>query len=357
MLRIHFTAEDLRRTRVATGPDPLWESLLSLHMLARRDGTVVYGDWRRQARSRLPASTRLLRELAPPWGYSPDFLTPAAGTDGLAAGIETVLRTPRQLLRRDVALLAADRRPARAVVRLAEGDPDALRGLGDALSEYHEAVLAPHWNHVRSCIEADRVVRGRALLDGGPDGLFTGLHPSMRWEPPVLSIRYGFGDRDLHLDGRGMLLLPSFFCTREPITLRDPDLPPVLVYPVEHDLGWATGGVHGTSRYLAALLGRTRSAVLESMTTTLSTGEIARRLDISPASASEHATVLREAGLITTRRHRNSVYHCLTPLGADLLNGRGRPHSAPVPREAGVNRWRSPRRARTVRPGCPTGTG
>ena len=33
-LRLHFTAEDLLRTRVLTEPDPLWELVLSVHHLS-----------------------------------------------------------------------------------------------------------------------------------------------------------------------------------------------------------------------------------------------------------------------------------------------------------------------------------
>jgi DNA-binding transcriptional ArsR family regulator len=50
------------------------------------------------------------------------------------------------------------------------------------------------------------------------------------------------------------------------------------------------------------------------------TGELARRADISAASASQHATVLRKAGLISTSRQGNTVRHTLSPLGAELLN-------------------------------------
>ena len=39
------------------------------------------------------------------------------------------------------------------------------------------------------------------------------------------------------------------------------------------------------------------------------------------AAASQHATVLRKAGLIITHRQGSSVLHVLTPLGADLLAG------------------------------------
>ncbi|WP_433356011.1 helix-turn-helix domain-containing protein [Microtetraspora malaysiensis] len=46
-----------------------------------------------------------------------------------------------------------------------------------------------------------------------------------------------------------------------------------------------------------------------------------RILDISPASASEHASLLREAGLVSSERRGNRVWHRLTPLGLEFLHG------------------------------------
>ena len=40
---------------------------------------------------------------------------------------------------------------------------------------------------------------------------------------------------------------------------------------------------------------------------------------ISLAAASQHASVLRDAGLITTQRQGRAVLHVLTPLGTELL--------------------------------------
>lgn len=51
-----------------------------------------------------------------------------------------------------------------------------------------------------------------------------------------------------------------------------------------------------------------------------STKELAGLAGIAPASASEHATVLREAGLVQTVRHRNLAVHSATVLGVALLN-------------------------------------
>jgi DNA-binding transcriptional ArsR family regulator len=51
------------------------------------------------------------------------------------------------------------------------------------------------------------------------------------------------------------------------------------------------------------------------------TSELARRVGVSLASASQHASVLREAGLVHTLRQGGAVLHTLTPLGAALLRG------------------------------------
>ncbi|MDX2745642.1 MULTISPECIES: helix-turn-helix domain-containing protein [Streptomyces] len=42
-------------------------------------------------------------------------------------------------------------------------------------------------------------------------------------------------------------------------------------------------------------------------------------MGVSASSASRHATVLRDAGLVTSSRHGASVLHTLTPVGASVL--------------------------------------
>ncbi|MGH3380833.1 MAG: ArsR/SmtB family transcription factor [Actinoallomurus sp.] len=69
------------------------------------------------------------------------------------------------------------------------------------------------------------------------------------------------------------------------------------------------------------MLGRTRAAVLQALSGRVgTTGDIARRLGISMASASEHASLLRAAGLVVSERSGNTVRHRLTSLGFDLLH-------------------------------------
>ncbi|MFB6981381.1 ArsR/SmtB family transcription factor [Streptomyces scopuliridis] len=334
MLRIHFTGKDLGGVRMAAGPDPLWETILSFHRIRDRRGPLAYGQWRRETRTRLNGETSLLSALVPQRGYFPDFLTPAQGRlgfdVGLEAGLEALRATPRERIRAELALLAVDnkrgRDPGGRLASLADGGPGRLGGLGglgrlvDALRTYHRAAVEPYWPHIRARVEADRALRGRALLDGGADELLSTLPPMLRWRSPVLEADYPV-DRELRLDGRGLLLQPSFFCRSTPVVHRDPALPPVLVYPVTHSDAPAVTERGGPT--LGRLVGHTRSAVLRAIEHGSTTSELARRTGVSLASASQHACVLREAGLVVTLRHGNAVLHTLTPLGAALLRGGG----------------------------------
>jgi len=112
-------------------------------------------------------------------------------------------------------------------------------------------------------------------------------------------------------------LQPSFFCTERPITLIDPELPPVLVYPAA---GTPLAESPEVSPRLVALLGRTRAECLVALASTRTTSELAAQVGTSIGTASKHATVLREAGLVTSARHRGAVRHYLTHLGSALLD-------------------------------------
>lgn len=323
MLRIHFSAEDLGRIRLATGPDPSWEALLSLHVLGGSHTDSELRSWTTRVRTTLNAASRPLFHLVPPRGYSPDFLTPAeAGTDSDAA-VDAIVSTSQARLRADMALLGEERKLPSWAPALASGAPAARRGLSRALRRYHRQALDPYWSQISGSVNAERALRAKAFLAGGTDRLLSSLHPAVRWRAPVLEVAYP-RDGDLHLQGRGLRLVPSYFCRENPITLRDHSLAPVLVYPVSQGVGvLRPHSVADRAGALDRLLGRTRAATLVAIGEGESAtgGETARRLGISSASVSEHATVLRDAGLIQSLRVRNTIRHTLTPLGAELLDG------------------------------------
>ncbi|MFD0594456.1 ArsR/SmtB family transcription factor [Catellatospora coxensis] len=165
---------------------------------------------------------------------------------------------------------------------------------------------------MRTAVDADRGLRARTMLESGTEGLLNTLHPTVRFDGSVLEISEYPSNRDVYLEGRGLQLVPSYFKTpSKPVCLFDPELPPVLVYSVHHE---ARAAVVRSPEALAALLGRTRAAVVELLADGSTTTELARRLDVSPAAASQHVAVLREAGLVHSLRDRNTVLHTLTPL-------------------------------------------
>lgn len=350
MLRIHFTAADLARVHLAREPDPVWETLLSLHQLsATRRGLPVFAHWRRTARAGLAAKglagpARMLSVLAPSSAsYWPDFLTPAASAGGLDAAMDELRGTPRPRLRRELDRMAGTRRLPRWAHGLGAGDRTVLEEVATAFRLVHRTIVAPDWAETARTTEADRALRTRTLRDRGVHGLLDSFRPLMVWRPPVLHVRYP-EDRDLHLDGRGVRLIPSHFCWNTPIGLADPTLPQVLAYPVAHPATWAPEVTRDRrAEALAALIGRTRARVLACLDTTATTGEIARRLGVSAASASEHVAALREVELAHSRRVGTHVVHTLTPLGAALLSGDlpaqwANVPAEPPPRPAAVRR-------------------
>ncbi|MGH8885481.1 MAG: ArsR/SmtB family transcription factor [Egibacteraceae bacterium] len=265
--------------------------------------------------------TRRLRALVSSSHRWPDFLTPTRGGVSPEHAVNQVLATSPSRIRAEVAALGGTGAWA---TMLGDADGAAQHLLGQATLSYFWIGLAPYWLRIHAAVDGERARLARILVDGGIERMLVGLWPGTSWRPPVLQVPHPV-DQELVLAGRDLVLLPSFFCS-QPMTRQDPALPPVLVFPVrgaERGSALRPGASDraepAADGKLAALLGRTRAAVLETVSSPCTTSELARRAGISLASASQHATVLREAGLLTTTRHRNAVVHTTTALGAALL--------------------------------------
>lgn len=260
VLRVHFTAQDLARTRVAEGADPLWETVLSLHALRENRAEPALAAWRQHAVRHGPGPLRTLLPLVPRHGYFPDFLTPFAGLDGVEPGLEAVMSTPRQRLRSELVLLSGHRALPGWSRGIADGEPAALRHLARSLRTYHHRAVAPSWPRIAERVGVDRALRRHALAQSGAEAMLRTFGPVMRWRPPVLEAGYPV-ERDLYLEGRGLVFVPSYFCRDVPVALVDEALPPVLVYPAKeqvsaHAEGPRLRGYGGEAlREVPALLG------------------------------------------------------------------------------------------------------
>ncbi|MFD7665826.1 winged helix-turn-helix domain-containing protein [Streptomyces sp. NPDC059788] len=294
MLRIHFTAQDLARTRLSPTLGPVAETVFALGLL---DGAsnALHQRWRHRL-------SRHLRRRTP--------LT------GLLATRSHAVRAPDDLL------CLVDRSPG--------ADDGALRALGidrqevlDGVLEVWRSAVAPYWGRMLNHLEAECTTRGRITMTGGVDRLLATLHSRVSWNSPVLELPGP--DQEVRLRGRGLLLVPSFFLAHRPGVLigAEPDTgQAALVFAVPPSSPQAErlwDEPVNTVQALGALVGRTRAAALRALTASRTTTELAQKLGISSAGASQHAAILRESGLITTHRNRNTVVHTVTPLGMALL--------------------------------------
>ncbi|WP_018349398.1 ArsR/SmtB family transcription factor [Longispora albida] len=287
MSEVRFGAGDVARVRFAISPR--WETVASLGALAEPGRHPSHGPWLREARA-LAADPELRRLVAPvraligPGMVLPDFLTPPPSE-------------PLADLDAELAGLPAE--------------------LSAGIRAWWAAAIAPHWSRIRAVLEADIAYRTRQLAEGGLSLLFDRLHPTVRWAGDRL-VAQDCGIGDLDLAGRGLPLLPSVFAPQAVLLSTEPAAPPVAIYPARGSgLLWTSGPV---APGLAKLLGRSRAEVLALTVTPSSTSQVAERAGLSLPAASQQLTVLREAGLITSRRYRREVLHATTELGAALLH-------------------------------------
>lgn len=330
MIRLHFSADDLRRITLAPRPEALFETALSVRFLLGATSQQVgrrneLARWRREMSGVSADRAGILLDLVRHTAYLPDFLLQPSVTS-FADGVQSAYSTPDRQLHEDLSPLTV---PATGVSvphahlptagdrlrRLAEGSPQARHALAADLHHYHATSITPLWPRVTAAATADRALRAEMLLRGGVDALLTTLGPSWRWQPPTLHLPSSW-DVDVQLCGRGLLLIPSYFATT-PVMRYRPDDSTVLLYPM-HPQPDATPTDEDA---LVPLLGRTRATVLAALRTPATTTALAERTGISPAGASQHASILRNAGLITTERIGTAVLHTLRPLGHALLDG------------------------------------
>jgi DNA-binding transcriptional ArsR family regulator len=323
-LRIHFTDADLARTRLKLEIDLMWEIVSSVQILQHADGELSFAPWRRQMRERvsrdgaLRAAVQTLMTVAPHATYFPDFLTPTLDVSDIDMGAEAVLSTPSRRLRKEISRIQPTGSPAaRWLDELARGKSAALRHLRQALHVYFRSLIEPHLRLIDNGLQIECASGIQRYLRTGPEGLLGALGPTANWQPPVLAVDYPH-DRDLHLDGRGLVLIPCYFGLHHPVALADPQLRPVLVFPIRTESRLLSGG-RSSGDHVSALLGATRATILRSALNSSTTTRLAKLAGVAPATISHHTSVLRDAGLITTDRHENFATHLITPLGLKVL--------------------------------------
>ncbi|WP_051366135.1 ArsR/SmtB family transcription factor [Hamadaea tsunoensis] len=325
MWRLHFTSDDLARTRVAPTLGPLAETLFGLMTARSRWPVPAYLlGWRDRARARFNPAFKPLTDLAAPGSIGLDLWSLTGEAATIEQGLEALRALRPGTVRAELARTPAFAPATRRAWRLGDADAAAREEVAVAARAAYEALLEPVWEQVSGRLDAERTARAHDHRHGGTQRMLAGLPGVARWSAPVLYVD-AVMDADVHLGGRGVTLVPSMFVGDMPLLLSDvdPDGPFRLIYPAHRDsLPLATAVLpeaapHGVTQ----LIGHTRARVLLAIATApCTTTELAGRTRTSLATASQHASVLRQAGLITTRRDGLAVRHVVTPLGQALLN-------------------------------------
>lgn len=318
--RIHFTPDDLERVQVSPTLGPLAETVMAVSLLrCPEQPRTLLSEWRGQVRGKLTPRMGPLTALIPPGTTGVDLCTLTGEAPTIERGVRALLDVPREHLL--VEMGYTDRRGRLPAAAWALAESGARGDLADATQAAYEALVQPYWNRISARLHAEQAARRRTLAREGAERLLASLQNRwIRWRPPVLEIAKPT-HLEMHLGGHGIALVPSVFVGKEPSLHENPndetDVPRLILPAADVSRLWDAPRERGAA--LAALVGRNRAAVLASIADGCTTTELARRAGISLAAASQHAAVLRGAGLIASLRQGGAVLHVLTPLGAELL--------------------------------------
>lgn len=344
-VEVVFSDGDLTRVRVSSQLELVSEVIGAAH---RRDTQLQPSlrGWGQHAGEALgPMGAQVLRDLRSGAFLIRGLLAYAdIDTDlGFADRLETSLSRPTVDWADQLLELQSWGIPVQP--GLAEGRPDALTALSGAARKFHDAAIAPYWDRMRAAAVAPARAWMQTMSTEGLEVLLNGLHPDISWHRPALSIIPDWrhcppscphralvaafqrdGVARLGVSRRGLTIIPTVL---SPICCLWMDLEDgpwrtarLLLVPVSVTSHALQNVVTVQGDPLAELLGLTRACVLRACVhAPQTTTSLARAVGISNSSASEHAAVLRAAGLLTSERTANRVEHRATPIGAALTQG------------------------------------
>jgi hypothetical protein len=310
---LDYSTDDLARARFVVSP--LGHLIHGVH-----DGPCSrHSPWRQRwwTRARRQVSTsngRLVPLINRAHPDAPAFLPLAMAGDNPTPTFDQELdqlrATPPHLLGFRLATAATRTDDADRLIRALRNQEDAaLRAVVDGLLTLYRTTLMTDWPKISRQLQRDVALRTRQTQHDGTLAMLTNLHPDISWRPLP-----GDSPAD-EPQGNGLILAPCLFGQQRAHAGPGGDGTQVVIYPAAEPADTDLT----TDDHLAALLGPGRAAVLRALRTPTSTSGLARQLATSVPTASTHATLLRNAGLVATTRDGKSVRHELTAVGWQLV--------------------------------------
>jgi DNA-binding transcriptional ArsR family regulator len=336
-LVLELTVADLAGTRFAVSP--LAETLRALPLLANPGRSALNRPWVRWARAeldrrplRLPRVWPLIMNDLPYW---PEFLfpAPAGRSPGLDEELAWVCAAPAEAVRASLRRVFGEGRWPDSATDLFERPAEALAQIAAEVADYHDRLIAPHWERIRSVLDADISYHAALLAAGGARSLFSDLHPGLQWSAGQLLLTDAetWPDPQVTLGPDGLVLLPSVFtwpdwsikkATSTQTTLLYPARGAATVWEGALAAGAASAPASADVAAVELLLGAPRARLLEALCSPATTTALARRLGVTPSAVSQHLAVLYRGGLVDRWRSGRTVLYQTSELGLALLAGR-----------------------------------
>ncbi|NGO10223.1 helix-turn-helix transcriptional regulator [Streptomyces sp. HC44] len=226
--------------------------------------------------------------------------------------------------------LAASRGPQQLgfTMRLLEDPPSVRAWLRQFVEDCDEAFFAETWSRLRPQLAADARHKTDLLRRKGLAEALAAASPMVTLDETAGRIvvdKLATG-HTVTGDG-GLLLVPTSLGWPHLMVLPRHGWQPVIHYPVTSPTLTAPSSVERLTLRMAALSHPVRIQLCRHLARSVyTTGELAKALGMTAPEISRHLSVLKKAGLVTTRRRGRYVLHQLdvtvvARLGSDFLEG------------------------------------
>jgi DNA-binding transcriptional ArsR family regulator len=327
---IDLDVADLAATRFAISP--LSETTRAMLLLASPARAPVNRPWARWARAeldrrpvRMPRAWPLIVNGLQSY---PEFLNPAprVRTPGIEDELARVRAAAPSAVRSSLQRVFGDRPWPDSATELFERPAQSLAEIAAELAECHDRLVRPHWERIRSVLDADIGYRSALLAEGGARSLFGDLHPDLRWSKGTLTINDTIEGPPVFrvmLGPDGVVLMPSVFNWPLISYSKATSTQTALLYPAR---GAATVWEDGVlacgvaPEPVEGLLGVARARLLVALRSPATTTALSRRLGVTPSAVSQHLVVLHRGGLVDRWRSGRTVLYQTSELGLALLD-------------------------------------
>jgi DNA-binding transcriptional ArsR family regulator len=261
---------------------------------------------------------------------SPVFANEAARSLRGGAGIGEVRDLEeRAALRKRIQAHARPRGQsvARFVETLLSSPTAARRRLVGFLVRSWDGFFRETWEEIRDDLSADLAERRDLLAARGPLQLLKSLHPSV-----TVSRRGGVAmiekahRGEIDVTRSRLHLVPSTFGSPHLVIQDEAGWPPCIQYSLEQRSERSSRSPSAAEQRVRALSDPTRVLICRLIAREARpTAELADLMHTTPPRVAHHLRILREAGLVRTRRESRFVLYsldarALAPLGTDLLD-------------------------------------